>query len=215
LLVVGEPSGKLILMEPRDGRPIKTLRLGRHVDKDQLDTLMTRRPGMESAALRGSELPASLLCSPDGRWLFCGVEGGLHVYDWKTLTTAKDITPAPAFRVDIAPIANSTGSWPISREVEIEALALDATANLLLFAGTDGIIRCLDLSTGNQHTFLDLPERTPVWQMELSWRQHYLCCTVYPPASEFRRQSPAPTLQVWKYARPPETSAVPAGGRFG
>jgi WD40 repeat protein len=211
LLVVGNPGGKLILMEPRDDRPIKTLRLGRQVDKDQLDTLMTRRPGMESAALKGSEQLASLLCSPDGRWLFCGVQGGLRVYDWEKLTAAKDTTPAPAFRVDIAPHSDATRSWPISREVRIEALALDATANLLLFAGTDGIIRCLDLSTGNQHTLLNLPETMSVGQMELSLRQQYLCCTVYPPASGLLRHSPDPTLQVWKYSRPLETSSVPAG----
>ncbi len=290
LLVVGDPAGKLILLEPRDERAIKTLCIGQKVDQSHLYTLMagqaqqvltqgywdrlqsqmekqftmhrsfeevaadpnakqrlieqgyvfqpdgtldvkktaeaqverTRRnmvelqqrmaeamarPGNESSAVRGSEQPASLLCSPDGRWLFCGVEGGLRVYDWRELTAAEDVTPPPTYRVDIAPITDASESWPISYAVRIEALALDATADLLLFAGTDGVIRRLDLATGDQSTLLELPEKTSVWRMELSLRQQYLGCAVIPPPGEHRRQSPAPTFQVWKYVRHQEIAS--------
>jgi hypothetical protein len=169
------------------------------------------RPGVESEAIKGSEQSASLLCSPDGRWLFCGTDRGLRVYDWAELLAAKEITPPPRHRVDIAPVTVETESGPMPMDGRVQALAFDPTANRLLFAAVDGVIRCLDLSGGLHRTLLEIPSKTPVYQMEHSSERQYLCCTTY---EMHRNHNGPPTLQVWNYSRLAERLQTNAGLRL-
>jgi WD40 repeat protein len=159
------------------------------------------RPGVESSGITGTELPFSMLCSPNGRWLFCGTERGLRVYDWSELSAAKETTPPPRYQVDGAPVTVERGSQSMLEETRIRALAFDESANRLLFAGTDGVIRCLDLANGLHRTLLVLPGKTQVWEIGFSSNQRYLCCTIAPPVIEDMSHNGPPSLQVWDYAR--------------
>jgi WD40 repeat protein len=287
LLAIGDPAGKLIVLDPIPGRRIKTLCLGQKVDQrilhhamqnrvrqsmeqfdiDKLRAQMEKqiaaladkvaqaartnpqarqsfvelghvfnadgnvdvknsvqahlekmrrgieetqqrmaeafsRPGLENAAIHGSEQPASLLCSPDGRWLFCGTKCGLRVYHWTELLAAEETTPPPVCQIEVTPVTNETAEIGAMRiDNRVQALAFDSTANRLLFSCQDGQIRCLDLSTGQHRTFLALPGSTPVSQMDFSSARRHLCFTVYPPPSEQRHHNGPATLQVWDYDR--------------
>ncbi|HEV3447036.1 MAG TPA: hypothetical protein VG099_20525 [Gemmataceae bacterium] len=145
--------------------------------------------GVESDAIRGSEQPTALLCSPDGQRLFAGTDRGLRVYDWNALMQAEEVTPPSTISMDAgAPM-----------HAHIRALVFDGPANRLLFAGLDGVIRCLDLSSAGWQPLIALPGSTAVLEMGLSADRRFLCCVTQEPATEHMRSSPPLTLQVWNY----------------
>ncbi len=159
------------------------------------------RPGVESSGITGTEHPASLLCSPDGRWLFCGTDHGLLVYDWNELMAAEEATPRPMYQVKVPPVMVEQGSHMIPHDARTHALTFDSVNNRLLFAGQDGVIRCLDLPSGLHRTVLALPGKPSMWEMGLCSDRKFLCCIVHPPLAEQKHHTGTPTLQIWNYAR--------------
>jgi hypothetical protein len=155
------------------------------------------RPGVESSAITGSEHPVSLLCSPDGRWLFCGTNRGLRGYDWAEILAAEEITPRPKCQVDLQGIIVERATRSTLMDARIQALAFDRLTNTLLFAGIDGLLRRLDLATGQDQVLIALPGKPGVWQMIFCANCHYLCCVVRPLPNVETSDWGAATLLVW------------------
>jgi hypothetical protein len=151
--------------------------------------------GVESDAIRGSEQPWALLCPPDGQFLCVGTEKGVRVHDWSALLDAREVTPAPVNSVETSPCA----VYPDRYSFQVRALAFDEPANRLLFAGVDGIIRCLGIPSGEPKSLLTLPARTAILDMGLSADRRFLCCQMHVRPMDDMRSNPPPILQVWDY----------------
>jgi hypothetical protein len=99
-----------------------------------------------------NEAAMSLGVSRDGRWLWCGTNIGLRVYNWADVLAAPgDDMPKPAF----------TSELPVQLGMEfsryIYAIAEDPTAPAILFAGGTGRMYRMDLTNGGVDELIKLP----------------------------------------------------------
>lgn len=139
---------------------------------------------------------ATVVFSSDGTWLCTGSTRGLRVYRWSdliTLSPEASHAPAPTYSVDARPNAGSR-----SPGTYCYAIAVDNRGQRVLFAGLEGIVESLDLTTGRVSTLLDPPERLAILRMDLSASRELLVIH----AREMIPNSPRPAeLTIWSYPR--------------
>ena len=174
------------------------------VAQQQIERLQTARAGgaAPAAALpaQGMERLHALEVSADGRWLSYAAQQGVRVLAWDAVTAAAETTPAPAFAVPAEPVAVPFGgSGMTTMQAQTYAVAHDAVANRLLFAGLEGKVKSLDLATGQVGLLLDPPGRPPINRLGLARDRSALCCTCYPEMFAGNNRKP-PLVQVWNYA---------------
>jgi hypothetical protein len=162
------------------------------------------RPGAAAPApaypAQGMERLHALAVSADGRWLSYAAQQGVRVLAWDAVMAAAEATPAPAFAVPAEPVAVQLGGVGMTTtQAQTYAVAYDAGANRLLFAGLEGKVKSLDLATGQVSLLLDPPGRPPINRLGLARDRSALCCTCYPEMFAGNNRKP-PVVQVWNYA---------------
>jgi WD40 repeat protein len=146
---------------------------------------------------QGMDRVMSLAISADGRWLFYTCEAGVRALAWDDLQSATESTPEPVFSAASEPVVVNRGG---STQRHTYTVAHDAAASCLLFAGLEGTVRFLDLTSGAVGVLLDPPGRPAILRLSLSRDRTALCCTCMPDLFASARQRQAPLLQVWDYA---------------
>ena len=135
--------------------------VGRRIDvaqfRQQMEAMRAavarQRAALESGGLpqQGSETPAALAISGDGRWLAAGTSRGLRVYAWDAVTAAADYMPEPAARYDSL-------AGPYGGETNyVYAVAWHTAGPGVFFGGLDGRIDYLDIATGGHRVLCELP----------------------------------------------------------
>ena len=101
--------------------------------------------------------------SRDGRWLWCGTNAGLRVYEWATVPrTAGADMPPPKWGFALA------GSTPLSQSNYVYAIAEHPNAAAILFGGITGCLYRLDLITGQVQELLNLDKETWILDLQIS-----------------------------------------------
>ena len=133
------------------------------------DTTVTARLGLPflSHSLTPADQPKCLLFSRDGRSLFCGTNRGVWIYDWQALLASDSLYPIPLRRHQ-ASRATFNPFSPPDRGAEVLDMAQDAAGNRLLMASGNGIIRQMDLASGEVTVLLAIPEPNPVTRLGFS-----------------------------------------------
>ena len=88
--------------------------------------------------------------SRDGRWVWCGTDDGLRVFDRATLPLADGPMPAPRYRFDLPPTLPPAPT-------AIHAIEEDPSADAVLFGGGGGRVYRMDLETGDVVRLLVTP----------------------------------------------------------
>jgi hypothetical protein len=124
--------------------------------------------------------------SRDGRWLWCGTERGLRVYDW-------------------ASVPRDAGSelrdphWKYT-ETFTYAVAEEVDAAGLVFGGISGTLYRLDLTTGQTRELLKLPGDVSIYLLTMSADGQSLgISTRTRPNSKARRKGEKWGWQIWSY----------------
>jgi hypothetical protein len=100
---------------------------------------------------QSKEAVMSLGISRDGKWLWCGTNVGLRVYNWADVLAAGEDMPKPAFTAEL-PMQSIT---PLPKY--IYAIAEDPTSPAIVFAGGTGRIYRMDLTSGQVDELIKLP----------------------------------------------------------
>lgn len=112
---------------------------------------------------RGNETVATVGFSRDGRWIWCGTDKGLRVYEWSAVAAATgDQMPEPrwAYPASESGAAGSdTGNtMPPASSGPIYAIAEDPSGNAIFFGGFAGSLYRMDLTTGETRALATLPD---------------------------------------------------------
>jgi WD40 repeat protein len=163
---------------------------------------------------QGTETPAALALSGDGRWLAVGTSRGVRVYAWDAVRAASDYLPQPAARYDSL-------AGPYGGETNyVYAVAWHAAGPGVFFGGTDGRIDYLDVATGAHRMLCELPGRvgmldqlariqrppyevsggTAVLSLGLSSDGSSLACCVQPDLLSRHAVRKPPELMIWDCA---------------
>jgi hypothetical protein len=148
-----------------------------------------------------AEQVTALAVSADGRWLFYTCPDGARALAWDDVQAAADEAPAPRYAAEAQPVRIDHGpGGGVGWHRHTHALAHDATANRLLFAGLEGTVRFLDLADGSTGTVLDPPGRPPIQGLGLSRDRRALCVLCQQELFVTGGARKPLLLQVWNYA---------------
>jgi WD40 repeat protein len=117
-----------------------------------------RRASLEAGELpkQGSETPACLATSPNGRWLAIGTTRGVRVFAWDAVAAASDYMPDPVARHD-------TIRGPYGGETNyVWGVAWYKGGPGVFFGGLEGSIDYLNVDTGAHRVLCELPGRISV-----------------------------------------------------
>ncbi|HEV8607152.1 MAG TPA: hypothetical protein VGQ99_17565 [Tepidisphaeraceae bacterium] len=153
------------------------------------------REGSEFMEPSGQENPACVGFSNDGRWLFCGTDRGMRVYDWQTvINTPKNERPQPKWKHD-SPALETGQSLDF-----VYSLASEPNGTGVLFGGLSGIVFRMDLSTGTTMQLFTMPDEVPVMSMLFSADGAVLATTCFPGIKRnARRPDTRQILRLWDY----------------
>lgn len=161
----------------------------------------------------GNELPMSreiVECagfSRDGKWLWCGTNSGLRVYDWNavTRTSGTDMpTPVFSFTPPNDPPIKVTPFAYLNAQKTIEAIVEENDGKGILFGGHSGRLYRLDLKTGKTRELIRLPgEMTTIRQIVMSADGKTIGLGVHTIfVANFRRPDGRRwAWQIWSYPR--------------
>jgi hypothetical protein len=156
------------------------------------------RPGIESSAFRGSELPYSLACSGDGRWLCVGTDQALRVFRWEEVLSASDVTPMAASSVPIERTIMRSAFGSMTMPSFLTGLTVDDERSCVLFGSGEGIWS-LQLSSGDTTLLRSIGGGFRVDKLALSTDRTCLGVTVVAlPDAHHSRPGPE-AFQVWDY----------------
>lgn len=141
--------------------------------KEQLDAqiekaraqLAAGRSGTRPAPSgQGNERPSCAGFTTDGRYLWCGADRGLRVYDWKALATAAgDAMPVPVRSFDVPFESEHLGVAGY-----VYAVAEEPGGRALVFGGLSGRVYRIDLKTGTVLELLVVPDAASVLTLSFS-----------------------------------------------
>jgi WD40 repeat protein len=163
--------------------------------------------GIPAVPATANELVMCVGFTSDGRWLYCGTNAGLRVYDWQTFPreTGSD-APAPAWQF------SPPGSGERDHNRQINAVVEDPDGKGLVFAGWSGDLFRLDLTTGEVRKLISIPGGGGVWSLALSKSGEVLAVS-----SQFSGRLSKQTLlpdsrafEVWDLKRLSELPPSPA-----
>lgn len=127
-----------------------------------------RAPQWCERKARSRESVKNLAFDPSGEHLFLATEYGLRVYIWREILEAESETPPPFLAVEADARIHTTSDGNFSYGGAIGCLLHDPDRNWLLFAGADGRLRYLDLTSGQTETLLEPPGLRPIWELAFS-----------------------------------------------
>lgn len=172
-------------------RVLKELRI--HMSADELARYRTEM----SAQFLPKESITALQFSPDGRWLACGTNVGVHVFEWGNLLASAGDGP---LRIPISVEAESVecdlGDGCSTESRRVYAVAFDSVSRRVLFSGLEGKVRFIELADGRCGDLLVQPQRGPITELGLTPDRSALVCTFQ--RTELRKEGPV-RLQVWNY----------------
>jgi WD40 repeat protein len=124
------------------------------------------------------EEPRALLFTPDARFLICGSNKGVWVYDWQSLVASSDKNPKPLYRSQLA--GQGSGQpfgflFNLDFSSGVTDLAFDPDRNCALVACGNGQVRELELATGFERTLLTVPSGSSIQNLRLSADRTILC----------------------------------------
>jgi hypothetical protein len=126
-----------------------------------------------------AEDPRAFLFSADGQYLICGTGRSAWVFRWRTLLVSGVETPPPLHRY--RPESKMSG-MPMAFLMQrmdfsagVAALAYDAQTNCALLGCGDGVVRRMDLASGEVSTLLTVPGGNLIQWMTLSADSSLLC----------------------------------------
>src|SRR5665213_2273072 len=111
------------------------------------------KEGNLPAPRRGNETAMTAGFSRDGRWMWCGTDKGLHVYEWSSVAGATGEQMPPA----VWSYAAGAGE-PSARATMVYAAIEEPGGNALVFGGLAGQLWRLDLATGQARELAALPD---------------------------------------------------------
>jgi hypothetical protein len=145
--------------------------------------------------------------SRDGRWLWCGTNAGLRVYEWVDVprTSGADM-PMPKWAFEPpSPSPSNLGKY-------VYAIAEEREAAAIVFGGITGRVYRLDLISGETRELLKLADETAVIDLKISSDGKALgMSTCRAPSTERRHnwKDERAAWSVWSYPRLKD-SAVPS-----
>ena len=98
--------------------------------------------------------------SRDGRWIWCGTDGGVRVFDWRVLKQTSDTRPA--FASDVARDAHQP------RFEFTHAIVEEVDANAIIFGTTAGAIHRMDLESGHTYSLGSIPGDPAIFGLTMS-----------------------------------------------
>lgn len=196
--------GRLDVFDAADGKRTKALYVGGAMDLTaffaDLRGQVAEADLPQQVPPRGNETVMCLGLSRDGRWLWCGTDKGLRVYEWPAvLAAAGDGMPPPAWAHDAAR-ENEFGV----RYGLVYAAAGEPDGRGVVFGGYAGKVFRMDLATGDVWEVLSPPEDAAIVGLALS-RDGRALGVVTRPWLVSRQRVPGDvraTWQVWAYPVP-------------
>ena len=105
-------------------------------------------PECEADQESGSEAVYSMIFDKSGDRLCLGTQNGIRVYRWDEVVKAQDDMPKPIMGVELGSKTMKTGKYSTEKEPYMYTLEHDEERDWVLFAGLEGLVRYLDLSSG-------------------------------------------------------------------
>ncbi|MEQ8221429.1 MAG: hypothetical protein ABRQ37_03935, partial [Candidatus Eremiobacterota bacterium] len=181
-IILLEQQDKLLLIDLRTGKQLKTLYVGGKKDFTEIFNFFI--PKLEEEFnKKGVKFPDKLLSnrvhsneylfcmdfSRDGKMLFLGTDNGVRVFNWHDLMTAIEETPAPLFSYPDGPVTSGEPRF------YVYTLLFDEMKNTLIFGAGEGNIGFIDLTTGKSGILLAIPASPPLLNIGLSRDRSVLC----------------------------------------
>ena len=165
-----------------------------------------------------AEDPRKFLFSPDGKYLICGTGKSAWVFRWRTLLVSGVETPPPLHRYRMP---SEPSAMPMSFLMQdnfaagVGALAYDAERNWVLLGCGDGVVRRMDLASGEVSTLLTVPGGNLIRSVTISADNSLLCLVDVslhdmqnrlqammggnPVAAAVRDDTPRERMLIWDY----------------
>jgi hypothetical protein len=117
-----------------------------------------------------AEDPHVFLFSADGRYLVCGTNKAAWVFRWRTLLALGVETPPAVYRyrMESKPTGMPLGFLMPTIGGGVGSLVYDAETNCALLGCADGVVRRMDLASGEVSTLLTVPGANYIRSMALS-----------------------------------------------
>jgi hypothetical protein len=131
-----------------------------------------------------------------GRFLACASEAAMRVFEIERILCSPEGDLEPLYSVKPTKVPSEYGYLPGYTYAVVD----DAERDRVLFAGLDGVIRSLELGSGEANELLSPPATPAIMQMQLVG-ENLLFCLCQPgfPATRGKRQQPL--LQIWDIAK--------------
>lgn len=126
---------------------------------------------METEESLTAEDPRAFLFSADGKYLLCGTGKSAWAFRWRTLLASGVETPPVLYRY--RPESKASGMpmaflMPADFSAGVGALEYDAETNCALLGCGDGVVRRMDLASGEVNILLTVPGGNPIQRIALS-----------------------------------------------
>src|ERR1035438_2593378 len=118
-----------------------------------------------------AEDPRAFLFSADGQYLGCGTGKSAWAFRWRTLLASGVKPPPPLYRYRPESKASAMPMaflMPTDFSAGVGALAYDAQTNCALLGCGDGVVRTMDLASGDVSTLLTVPGGNLIQRIALS-----------------------------------------------
>ncbi len=156
-------------------------------------------PEWQADQVWGSEAVYSMIFDKSGDRLCLGTQNGVRVYRWDEVVRAHDDMSRPIMAVDLGSKSMKMDSHSTEKEQYVNALDYDAERDWVLFAGLEGLVRYLDLSSGRSGVLLEPPEDWPILQIELSIDRSALAVRYGPDFFSQKLDKRGIAVQFWNY----------------
>ena len=147
----------------------------------------------------GTEAVYSMIFDKSGDRLCLGTQNGIRVFRWDEVVNAQDDMPTPIMGVELGSKTMTTGKYSTEKEPYMYTLEHDEERDWVLFAGLEGLVRYLDLSSGRSGVLLEPPEDWPILQVELSIDRSALAVRYRPDFFSQNLNKRGIAVQFWNY----------------
>lgn len=150
----------IVVLDLTDSNPPRRLATARH---DLAAWMARAQRGEILSGFYPQDMPRALAFTPDGQFLLVAVHHGVRAFAWDGLLQAGGELPAAIAQADTAPVRVGSSAIQFTHTV-----CPHPARNLVMFSGSDGCIRALDLATGSAQVLVEVPEQPSLFQMVIS-----------------------------------------------